>query len=387
MLIDAAPGGARVDIAGVPPGTRLVVYNSLDVVRERWLCALAHCAAYGFQAYEWARAWQCTIGQAEGVRVVVAECQDAAGKTVMLWPLAIHREGRLRVLRFLGGVVTDYNAPIVAPDFVQQLAPGAIDLLWQQVLAALPRVDLVWLRRMPATIEGVINPMTRLAASRHTENAYAATLPATAEAFKAARSSKLFADARRQLRRLNDIAPVVMIERASGEQAQALTAVMAVQKSRRWHESNGRDLFAEPGYLAFYQSLAAGEHAWSHVAVSGLCVGDTPVATHWGIIFRGRHYWLMPGYEAGEWGKFSSGRLLMQHMIDWSIEQGLTVFDLTVGDEEYKKAWADHTLALHEWVLPRTLAGWVPILKRRAREWARNQPALVQLVRRLRRTA
>ena len=370
---------------GIPSGTQLIIHEGLASARERWADALAHGVAYGFQTFEWADAWQRTIGQAEGVRALVADLRDSAGRTVMLWPLAIHREGRLRVLRFLGGVVTDYNAPIIDPQFVQHLAPGAIDRLWEAVLKALPRVDLVWLRRMPAVIEGVVNPMTQLAQSRHTENAYAATLPDTAEAFKASRSPKHFADARRQLRRLNEIAPVVMIERASGDQAAELTAVMAVQKSRRWHESNGRDLFAEPGYLEFYQSLAAGPQAWSDTAVCGLQVGQTTVATHWGIIFRGRHYWLMPGYEAGEWGKFSSGRLLMQHMIDWSIAQGLTVFDLTVGDEDYKKAWADHTLDLHEWVSPRTPAGWVPVLKRRARDWARTQPALVNLVRRLRR--
>jgi len=254
------------------------------------------------------------------------------------------------------------------------------------VLKALPRVDLVWLRRMPAVTDGVVNPMTQLTGSRHTENAYAATLPNTPEAFRATRSPKHYADARRQLRRLGEIAPVVMVERADADQAHALTAVMSRQKSRRWHESKGRDLFAEPGYLEFYQSLASGPQAWSDVAVCALMVGPDAIATHWGMIFRGRYYWLMPGYEAGEWGKYSSGRLLMQHMIDWSIAQGITVFDLTVGDEDYKKAWADHTLDLHEWVAPRSIKGWVPVLKRRARDWARAQPALVQLVRRVRRT-
>lgn len=372
--------------AGVPQGARLSVHHDLAAVQARWQHALTYCVAYGFQAFEWAAAWQRTIGEAEGVRAVIAELQDAQGRTVMLWPLAIHHEGRLRVLRFLGGVVTDYNAPIIDPAFTAQLGPGAIDIIWRAVLKALPKVDLVWLRRMPATIDAVVNPMTQLDGSRHTENAYAASLPDTPEAFRASRSPKHYADARRQLRRLGEIAPVEMVERADGDEAHALTAVMARQKSRRWHESKGRDLFAEPGYLDFYQSLASGPQAWPDVAVCALKVGPDAIATHWGMIYRGRYYWLMPGYEAGEWGKYSSGRLLMQHMIDWSIAQGLTVFDLTVGDEEYKKAWADHSLDLHEWVAPQTLAGQVPVLRRRMRDWARAQPALVQLVRRIRRT-
>lgn len=370
----------------MPEGTRLFVHHDLLAVRERWQQALTYCVAYGFQAFEWAAAWQRTIGEAEGARPVVAELQDGQGRCVMLWPLAIHHEGRLRVLRFLGGVVTDYNAPVIDSTFVAQLAPGAIDIIWRAVLKALPRVDLVWLRRMPATIDGVVNPMTQLSGSRHTENAYAARLPDTPEAFRASRSPKHYADARRQLRRLAEVAPVEVVERAETDQAHALTAVMARQKARRWQASNSRDLFAEPGYLEFYQSLASGPFTWSDVAVCALNVGPEAIATHWGMIFRGRYYWLMPGYEAGEWGKYSSGRLLMQHMIEWSIEHGLTVFDLTVGDEDYKKAWADHTLDLHEWVAAQTLVGRLPVLKRRVRDWARAQAALVQLVRRVRRT-
>jgi len=362
----------------------LTVYDDLGEARESWSAALEHCAATGFQSVQWCDAFQRTIGQAEGVRPVVVVLADAARRTLLLWPLGIYTEGGLKVLRFLGGVVTDYHAPLTDPAFAATVDTSLMDALWESVLKAVPPVDLVWLRRMPAVIDEVPNVMTRLTGSRHTENAYAATLPTSAAAFRATRAPKLFADARRQLRRLGEIAPVTIVERASPEQAHALTAVMAGQKSRRWHESQGRDLFAEAGYLAFYQELASGAQAWDAVAVCALQVGDTPVATHWGMIFRGRYYWLMPGYEAGTWARYSSGRVLMQHMIEWSIAEGLSVFDLTVGDEDYKKAWADHSLDLHEWVAPRTLKGRAPVLKRRAREWARSQPWLKAAVQRIR---
>ena len=50
----------------------------------------------------------------------------------------------------------------------------------------------------------------------------------------------------------------------------------------------------------------------------------------------------MPTF-ATEWKSYSPGRLLLEYLIQWSIEQRLKVFDFTVGDEEYKKEWTRFT--------------------------------------------
>ena len=57
------------------------------------------------------------------------------------------------MLRFSGGVVTDYNAPLIDRTFAARTDAAQIARLWAIVLDLLPRVDLVWLRRMPAAIE------------------------------------------------------------------------------------------------------------------------------------------------------------------------------------------------------------------------------------------
>ncbi len=76
-----------------------------------------------------------------------------------------------------------------------------------------------------------------------------------------------------------------------------------------------------------------------------------------GMVFRSRVYWLMPTFEAGDWARFSVGGLLMKSLVEWSISRGLSRFDLTIGDEAYKRLWADHSMPLYEYIRGMTTKG------------------------------
>jgi len=314
----------------------------------------------------------------------VVHVADRAGAPLLLLPFGIYRQGGLRVLRFLGGAVTDYNAPLIAPGFAGQVGASEFAALWRLVLDRLPPFDLFWFRRMPQTIEGEANPMITLPAAVHTRDAYAARIPETVDAFRTARSPKLFSDGRRQRRRLAEKGEVSLELQIEGEPSLDTVAAMAQQKSRRYQESGVRDIFAEPGYLDFYRSLTDGPLRLPGVHVSRLRVGGTTVATHWGAVHNGRLYWLMPGYEAGDWGRYSCGRLLLESAFEWCIEHKMRVLDLTVGDERYKLDWADHSLALYECMGARSLKGAAYVAYQRVRESLKQNQNLRALAQRLR---
>ena len=152
----------RIDEFGSLPrylaGARLSIYSTPGDCEAIWRDAVERCAGTLFQCFEWHAAFHATIGVAEGVEPQIVHLADHTGRTLLLLPLAICREGRLRVLRFSGGVVTDYNAPLIDRTFAARTDAAQIARLWAIVLDLLPRVDLVWLRRMPAAIEDAPNP-------------------------------------------------------------------------------------------------------------------------------------------------------------------------------------------------------------------------------------
>ncbi len=363
----------------------LSIYTTLEPTQTRWRALQASGCSYGFQSYDWIAAWYQHLGQAQGWQIRLVELRDADGQTQLLLPLGIRRHHGLRVLSFLGGEVTDYHAPLLQRDF----PTATFAVLWQVILRQLRgEIDLLRVRRMPQLIEGCANPMILLAGMHATEQAHAASLTASFAQFQKLRSAKMFADTRRQLRRLHELGTVQLLVDVPSAQRTEVVAAMARQKARRWHETGSRDLFAEPGYLAFYQSLAAQGIGGGDVVVSALLVDDILVATHWGICYGQRYYWIMPGYEDGSWGRYSVGRILMDAVVQHCIERGLAIFDLTVGDEAYKLQWADQTLALYAgqqgYSLRGKLAVGISELWQRLRVRARNNLRLRNLVRRWR---
>jgi CelD/BcsL family acetyltransferase involved in cellulose biosynthesis len=369
-------------------GTSLTIFTSLAESEPAWRAALESSAGFVFQTFEWHATWQATIGTAEGVAPHIVRLADAGGRTLMLLPLGIYRQGRLRELRFLGGLVTDYNAPLIDREFAATLGPSEMAVLWADILGRLPRVDLVRLRRMPETIEDVPNPLITLAGASHTENGHAATLPATIAEFRAGRSTRLFRDNRRKRRRLAEQAPLAFLRPAEPELVEEVFSALARQKSRRWRETGQRDWFAEPGYRNFYRSLTDILLPRGRVDLTALRVGDEIVATKWGTVFRGRYCELIGGYEEGEWARLSVGRLLIESVIEWCIETGeVAVYDLTVGEEAYKQSWTDHSIRLFAYMAPCSLRGRAIVAAHNLKERLRRNRRLRALVRRLRRQA
>ena len=229
----------------------LRVHTSLPQAQARWRAAQLSCHAYGFQSYDWIAVWYAHLGQRQGWQVRLVELSDDDGRVLLFLPLGIQRRHGLLVLDFLGGEVTDYHAPLLSADFPVALFAQ----LWPVILKLL-QVDLFRARRMPQTIEGLINPMTLLAGMHATEQAHVATLTPSFTEFQQSRSAKMFADTRRQLRRLQTLGEVQLLIDTVAPQRAAVVAAMAQQKNRRWRETGGREMFDVPGYLDFYQNLA-----------------------------------------------------------------------------------------------------------------------------------
>lgn len=330
-----------------PSGWQVLVYDNFDEVQARWRIAQSSYDCYAFQTYEWLSAWQQHLGSRQGWQPRLVEVQDETGQTGMLFPLGVHTHKAQRTLGFLGGEVTDYNGPIVNPAFLQCLNKADFNQLWQCIVMLLPPVDIVAFKRMPTRCGATLNPMTWIDGMDATEQAHAATLPQTYAAFQETRSAKMFADTRRQLRRLAEMGQMTLSVQVADADRDSVIAAMAQQKSRRWQETGCRDLFLEDGYLDFYRHLASSGMTEGEVVVSGLQVNGQWIATHWGVRYDNRFYWLMPGYENDIWARYSPGRVLLDAVVQWSIEQKLAVFDLTVGDEGYKRQWADHVLPLY----------------------------------------
>lgn len=363
---------------------RLTVHSGFDPCEAAWRQATAECAHWGFQSFDWLATWQQTIGAAERVAPYPVFVADPGGRPLLVLPLGIYRRHGLRALGFLGGIVTDYNAPVIDRDFAAAATADEIARLWAAVLRLLPRVDLIWLHRMPETIDGVANPLAALPGARPAEHAYAAPLPASGAAYQASRKHSLVKYTRRRRRQLGEHGPVVFTAAATPDEAKRILHELRPLKSRRWRETRCRDLFAEAPYREFYDRMSERPVAGGEANAFRLSVGGKVIAALWGFSLRDRLYCLLLTRADGEWARYSPGSLLIEGIIDWCIARPeIVVFDLSSGEEAFKQRWCDSVLQLYDCRVARSLAGHAYLALYRAKEWLKTRRDLRNFVRRL----
>lgn len=333
------------------------IYCSFDHTLEaKWRCLQDDCDHYVFQTYEWLAHWQRTVGQYScGMVPVVAVVSDLQ-RPLALFPFGIRSVGGVRVLEFLGGVQSDYNAPLILPEVSN---PEKFSVLWGGVLAALPAHDVRYFARMPQQLGGLRNPLLDVASSFCEGFAYAAALPDSWDEFRRGLPAKFQKDNARMIRRLSEMGQFEFVVAKTASEFSDIVDAMFTQKERRYKETGARNILADINTRAFYRELGESVSGDVKVHLSALMLNGEILATHLGAFDQNRFYYLFPTYAGGTWTKFSPGRLLLENLVQWAIANRLQTFDFTIGGEAYKEIWCDSEMPLYRIVEPLTFRGQI----------------------------
>jgi CelD/BcsL family acetyltransferase involved in cellulose biosynthesis len=200
---------------------------------------------------------------------------------------------------------------------------------------------------MPATIGAQANPFVGLDVMLNASGAYQASLGADWEKFYSAkRSSATRRRDRTKLKRLAELGEVRFVTPDAADTAATLEALVQ-QKRRAFARMGVPDLFARPGYVAFFHEIAA---ARDFVHISRLDVGATQAAINLGLTFRDCYYHILASYDDGEASRFGPGAAHLRDLLHYAIDRGLARFDFTIGDEPYKRDWCDTEQKLYDHV-------------------------------------
>ena len=361
-----------------PAQLSISVHDSFAAVEADWRRFEHTADCTPFQTFDWLSAWQHHVGAAKGISpaIVIARRGD---QMLLLLPLGIQRRGFTRCLTFLGDVLCDYNAPLLAPDCAA-LAPEGFVPLWRDIrklLQATPaaRHDAIMFEKIPAKVGGQPNPMLALNVKLNPSGAYETALPADWEAFYASkRSSSTRRRDRTKLKRLGELGAVKFVNPDTSAELALTFDLLVQQKSKAFARMGVPNLFAPTGHAAFYRELATSPRYRSLVHLSRLDVGTTWAALNLGLTFRGCYFDILASYDDGETSRFGPGAAHLRELLRYAIERGLNRFDFTIGDEPYKRDWCDAEQQLFDYSAATTLRG-LPAAAM-AQGWARVKRAI-----------
>lgn len=307
---------------------------------------------HAFQYADVLEVWLKTIGAARGVDPYFVVFHDERGEPRFAVALGIERRFGVRILTFLDGGVSDYNAPVVFANGAAR--PYPLHEFVTLLARLLPPFDLVMFEKMPADVLGVPNPLVRPGMESHTPSGHVAALAGTWS--DAAKRLPRAQDSRRKRRKLEAMGKLAFVVADDNASRTRLLDAMIRQKTRRYIETRGWDGFDRPGYRDYFRQMTERLAPSGAVHLSALTLDEKVIAAHWGMVCGTRFYSLMPSFDA-ECSRFSPGRLLLEHLFEWAYAHGIECFDFGIGDEAYKFEFRDSVLPLYRAVIPVTMAG------------------------------
>jgi CelD/BcsL family acetyltransferase involved in cellulose biosynthesis len=308
---------------------------------------------------------------------------DQDEKPLLLAPFALEtrreKSGLIvdaRVLSFLDGGLSDYNAPVLFPGVAAWNGRIARSV-WGAIAAALPPFDIVEFEKMSDRVGDLSNPLFWLGKFRpgvfghavrfsYSWNEMERDLPHR-DVWKKARFKKL--------------GKLAIDVARTPQEFDSIIEVLIAQKRRRYIERNGVDGLERPGYLSYLRQSRLLASADGPALLLALKIGDTIVATTLGWVAGRRYNGQFTTFEGGEWRPYSLGQLLMNKGMEWCFHNGVQIFDFGIGDDSYKRKICNVEVPLFYGQIPASFKGRMLVAKREQgrlwRHYSRKAGAII----------
>ena len=117
------------------------------------------------------------------------------------------------------------------------------------------------------------------------------------------------------------------------------------------------NIFKRSGALEFFKDVATDPAMHDVVHMGKLEVGATMAATSMGLRLGGTYCLVLSSYIDSELSRLGPGRTHLHELLRHAIDEGMRLFDFTVGDEPYKRDWSDKEMKLYDHLSAVTLRG------------------------------
>lgn len=262
---------------------------------------------------------------------------------ILLLPLELVSEKTCRVARFVGGSHANANFPMLRKDRAGAVTAELADALFKALLLAVPKLDAVILARQQPYISGIANPFAALPSQPSPNLALSFALePGFEHLIKHRSGARKLKKMRQQARRMDERGGwECAVARNEADVSQMLDAFF-IMKGRRFEEFGLKNTFDPPEIKHFFKALfgAGAADLKAPFRLDALRVGGDILAVAGSSVRHGTNIVEFGAVRAHE-PALSPGDFLFHQMIKRACEDGAQMFDFSVGDEPYKRAWCD----------------------------------------------
>lgn len=382
------PEAANTGLADEP--TKIIAFNSLTEAACLWLNFQQQAEATAYHSYQWAEAWQSTVGAKLKARPRIVAGFGKSGALLFILPLQLRRKRGQEMLEWLGSPDIPFGHGLFARGFMPNAAAWFSDNI-DRVLAATGHYDLLRLDNMPETMFGHPHPLTCILNLPTANETYVLKLDSDYPTLYARRRNAETRRAnRRKDNRLTEAGLLEFRQITDPAELSATIDVMLEHKIAKLAAEGIHGVFDD----AVCNMLRKLAHAKSDsellFTTHALTLDGNIVACTFGGWLNGT-YWFYVSSISGDHTltKHSPGDLALRKTIEACCEGGLASFDFGAGSAAYKVGWTDETVRLFASIKAGNTAA-LPIAGFEAgllllKGWIKRHPVLKQLAFGLRR--
>jgi CelD/BcsL family acetyltransferase involved in cellulose biosynthesis len=323
-------------------------------MRGEWAELLDDSEAGPFNSWEWLYPWYRRIGSDRALRILVA--REEAGRLLGVMPLCVDERrvgGRtVRRVAFLGET---YVGSEYLDIIMRRGCEGTIS---QVLIAALRDSRAEWDVLDLVDIDSQSRSIQLLRDAFPTDEYEMQVTPRSSQPYETFEPGETFDGfLRKTSRRENYLRRRKWLEKQPGYRiervrdpallAAPLTDLICLH-ALRWAAGGGSDAIKGPNIEAFHRDATQLLAERGQLCMYTMKLGDKALASVYGIIYRDKFIYYLPGWDPA-WRDKSVSLVLIGETFRDAIEMGLREYDFLSGPEAYKSDWvskARHSLAV-----------------------------------------
>ncbi len=321
-------------------------WGRLPVTPQHWNALVSRSGTRTiFQTFEWNDAWLAAYGSRWQPLTM---CVHDGHELIAIAPFVIEKaaNGRLHVA-LQGHGNADYQ------DFIGSIEhPGTVSLLLREVASRAPGaiIDLSHVPAASVTTQA-LQPAAR-AAGLWALRCAEADCPTLLLRDHRDHAQKLVNkySLRRPLNYFSRQGKVVARRLDKPEDALAQLPGFFDQHVRRWQQTSTPSPFHDADSQKFFLEMAVRLIPAGWLDFTVVSVDSRPLAYHFGFIYAGALTWYKPSFEIGA-AQHSPGLMMIRHLIARALDEGLDEVDFTIGTEQFKARYTNHTRSNISWRL------------------------------------
>ena len=351
-------GGAVEDIAvpglawsadGLGARISVRVTTRLEDVEMDWRALSAGAIESPGQSYDFIRLWVRNRNIPHNEQRYVVGAVD--GQVMAILPLHLKRVWGIKVFTWFPGTNAGCYAPVADAARLASLGVKGRAELWQAMTRKLSGAGLIYLRSVPADVEGHAGLFEQLGIALETDMLHRAQFSSWEQCDTEQRSRSRRKHDRQQGDRLAALGDVTFEEITDPVLGRPVLDTMFRQRTERFRAQGIRDCFVEDDLVGFYRE-AMDPGSGIDVRLHVLRLDGAIVAVRYNIVHDERMFCLISSMsDCSQIQTGSPGKQCLLRVMQSVFPSGIRVFDMGAGYTDEKRHWCNVQMPLrHHYV-------------------------------------